>query len=67
MARLAGGERLGMTTLAPANRAKYALYNDKKATGLESAEGLRGLEAQLNAIGYRISYERGDYKPSDTQ
>ena len=53
--------------IPPANRAKYALYNDKKATGLESAEGLRGLEAQLNAIGYRISYERGDYKPSDTQ
>ena len=64
---LAGANVVMPNLSPPANRAKYALYNDKKATGLESAEGLRGLEAQLNAIGYRISYERGDYKPSDTQ
>ncbi|HIW98290.1 MAG TPA: [FeFe] hydrogenase H-cluster radical SAM maturase HydE [Candidatus Tidjanibacter gallistercoris] len=58
---LAGANVVMPNLSPPANRAKYALYNDKKATGLESAEGLRGLEAQLNAIGYHISYDRGDY------
>lgn len=56
------GANVVMPNLSPRDtRAKYALYNDKRATGLESAEGLRELEAQLNRIGYRISYERGDY------
>ncbi len=63
---LAGANVVMPNLSPPANRAKYALYNDKKATGLESAEGLRGLERQLNAIGYRISWERGDYRgPAD--
>lgn len=56
------GANVVMPNLSPSDaREKYALYNDKKATGLESAEGLRGLEAQLESIGYRISCERGDY------
>ena len=60
------GANVVMPNLSPEDtRAKYALYNDKKATGLESAEGLRGLENQLEAIGYHISFERGDYAPSD--
>lgn len=57
------GANVVMPNLSPADtRAKYALYNNKKATGLEAAEGLRGLEAQFNAIGYHISYDRGDYE-----
>lgn len=56
------GANVVMPNLSPEDaRAKYALYNDKKATGLESGEGLRALEAQLEAIGYRISFDRGDY------
>lgn len=61
------GANVVMPNLSPEDtRAKYALYNDKKATGLESAEGLRGLETQLETIGYHISFERGDYAPSDS-
>lgn len=57
------GANVVMPNLSPEDtRAKYALYDNKKATGLEAAEGLRGLESQLNAIGYHISYERGDYR-----
>ena len=57
------GANVVMPNLSPADtRAKYALYNNKKATGLEAAEGLRGLEAQFNAIGYHICYDRGDYE-----
>lgn len=56
------GANVVMPNLSPEDaRAKYALYDNKKATGLEAAEGLRGLECQLNKIDYRISYERGDY------
>lgn len=57
------GANVVMPNLSPEDtRAKYALYDNKKTTGLEAAEGLRGLELQLNAIGYHISYERGDYR-----
>lgn len=56
------GANVVMPNLSPPDaRAKYALYNGKRATGAEAAEGLRSLERQLNAIGYRISYDRGDY------
>lgn len=57
------GANVVMPNLSPEEtRVKYALYDNKKATGLEAAEGLRGLELQLNAIGYHISYDRGDHK-----
>lgn len=56
------GANVVMPNLSPTDtRAKYALYNGKKATGLEAAEGLRALEAQLEGIGYHIAYGRGDY------
>lgn len=41
-------------------RDKYALYNNKLATGAESAEGLLSLEKSLNKIGYKIAYTVGD-------
>lgn len=57
------GANVVMPNLSPAkDRKKYALYNNKASLGAEAAEGLILLEKQLQKIGYRISYERGDYQ-----
>ena len=59
---LAGGNVV-MPNLSPSSvRKQYALYDNKASFGSESAEGLKLLEEQLNGIGYKISYLRGDYK-----
>ena len=56
------GANVVMPNLSPSTvRGKYALYNQKAAFGSEAAEGLKLLEEQLNGIGYKISYSRGDY------
>lgn len=56
------GANVVMPNLSPQkDRKKYSLYNDKAALGAESAEGLMILQKQLNAIGYEISLERGDF------
>ena len=57
------GANVVMPNLSPREeRRKYELYNDKASLGAESAEGLATLQKQLNAIGYEISTERGDFK-----
>lgn len=65
-----GGRELGilhganvvMPNLSPPEHRKdYAIYNDKLATGVESAEGLDALKQQLAAIGYQVVTDRGDY------
>ena len=57
------GANVVMPNLSPREeRRKYELYNDKASLGAESAEGLAALQKQLNAIGYEISTERGDFK-----
>ena len=57
------GANVVMPNLSPREeRKKYELYNDKASLGAESAEGLATLQKQLNAIGYEISTERGDFK-----
>ena len=57
------GANVVMPNLSPSDvREKYTLYNQKAAFGSEAAEGLKLLEKQLNQIGYKISYLRGDYK-----
>ena len=59
------GANVVMPNLSPSSvREKYALYNHKAAFGSEAAEGLKLLEEQLNKIGYKISYLRGDYLSS---
>ncbi len=58
---LAGANVVMPNLSPPENRAKYALYDNKKAFGAEAAEGLRGLEEQMERIGYRVSYSRGDF------
>lgn len=56
------GANVVMPNLSPSEvRAQYAIYDNKRAFGSEAAEGLEILERQLDAIGYHISYERGDY------
>ncbi|WP_291593758.1 [FeFe] hydrogenase H-cluster radical SAM maturase HydE [Bacteroides sp.] len=56
------GANVVMPNLSPREeRKKYELYNDKASLGAESAEGLAALQKQLNAIGYEISTERGDF------
>lgn len=56
------GANVVMPNLSPQDsRKKYELYNNKASLGAESAEGLAALQRQLQAIGYEISYERGDF------
>ena len=56
------GANVVMPNLSPREeRKKYELYNDKASLGAESAEGLAALQKQLDAIGYGISTERGDF------
>lgn len=67
---LDGGRELGilaganvvMPNLSPEDvRGKYLLYNNKLATGVESAEGLAALNRKMNDIGCRIVTDRGDH------
>lgn len=56
------GANVVMPNLSPRQqRSKYQLYNNKAALGAEAAEGLALLSEQLEAIGYHLSYQRGDY------
>ena len=58
------GANVVMPNLSPSSvREKYSLYNNKAVFGSEAAEGLKELEKQLERIGYKISYLRGDHSP----
>lgn len=58
------GANVIMPNLTPrAMRKKYAIYDNKASSGEESAEGLTSLKRQIEAIGYRIVVDRGDYRP----
>lgn len=55
------GANVIMPNLSPPQvRADYRLYDNKLATGLESAENVRQLNEQLGKIGYHIAMGRGD-------
>ncbi len=57
------GANVVMPNLSPVEeRSKYSLYDGKAAFGAEAAEGIHMLERELNAVGYHISWDRGDYK-----
>lgn len=59
---LAAGANVVMPNLSPArHRSQYALYDNKRCTGSESAEGLSGLAESLEELGYELCMERGDY------
>ena len=64
-----GGRELGilsganvlMPNLSPENtRKKYALYDNKLSTGVESAEQIENLKKQIKNIGYEIVVDKGD-------
>ena len=56
------GANVVMPNLSPKKeRSKYSLYNNKASLGAESAEGIKILQKQLSAIGYEISFSRGDF------
>lgn len=56
------GANVVMPNLSPREeRKKYTLYNNKASLGAEAAEGLAILKKQMQAIGYEISTERGDF------
>ena len=57
------GANVVMPNLSPVSvRKKYMLYDNKLATGAESAEKLNELKEKLAAIGCTISANRGDAK-----
>ncbi|MEG0971800.1 MAG: [FeFe] hydrogenase H-cluster radical SAM maturase HydE [Lachnospiraceae bacterium] len=57
------GANVIMPNLSPVeSREKYSLYNNKKSSGGESAEGLELLKEQMKKIEYEIVTHRGDYK-----
>lgn len=51
-----------MPNLSPEEvRCKYSLYDNKLITGGEAAEGLSLLKSEIEAAGYEVASERGDY------
>lgn len=57
------GANVVMPNLSPkAVRGKYLLYDNKKCTGEEAAEGLAQLRKSMEEIGSRIVVSRGDWK-----
>lgn len=55
------GANVVMPNLSPKDfRKDYALYDNKPATGEETAEGLKDLAKRMETIGYHISVCRGD-------
>lgn len=56
------GANVVMPNLSPmGSREYYQLYNDKAYMNAEAAESLSMLEKRLESIGYKISYDRGDF------
>ncbi|MFI3258528.1 MAG: [FeFe] hydrogenase H-cluster radical SAM maturase HydE [Rikenellaceae bacterium] len=59
------GANVAMPNISPPEgRGDYSLYDNKASYGSESGEGLRILSDRLEAIGYEISFERGDFAPN---
>lgn len=55
------GANVLMPNLSPqANRKDYSLYNNKLATGIESAEGRTALDERMKKVGYQVVTSRGD-------
>lgn len=56
------GANVVMPNLSPVtNRKQYSLYDNKICTDEEAAEGVKKLAASMEAIGYKVVYERGDF------
>lgn len=60
------GANVVMPNLSPVRfRKQYELYNDKISTGEEAAEGLSLLKKRMEAIGYEVVTDRGDFQKTD--
>jgi len=60
---LAAGANVVMPNISPTHvRAAYRIYDGKKASGAEAAEGLAALMAELEAHGYSAALTRGDWR-----
>ena len=60
---LKAGANVIMPNLSPPEyRENYSIYNNKRSTGLESAEGLDVLREEVAEAGYRIVTDRGDVR-----
>ena len=60
------GANVVMPNLSPVEvRKKYMLYDNKICTGDESAECRSCLDNRMNAIGYRLVVDRGDYRKEE--
>ena len=56
------GANVVMPNITPRRyRASYAIYDGKKSSGTEAAEGLERLAEELHAIGYEATFGRGDH------
>ena len=57
------GANVVMPNLSPnETKEKYMLYNNKLSSGSEAAANVAALAKQMEAVGYRIVTDRGDYK-----
>ena len=57
------GANVIMPNLSPLSvREKYMLYDNKIATGQESAQCVEELKARMKEIGYEVVTDRGDYR-----
>ncbi len=57
------GANVVMPNLSPQSvRKKYALYDNKAATGEEAAESVARLRASMESIGFHVVEHRGDWK-----
>lgn len=57
------GANVVMPNLTPTDvRSRYALYDNKRCFGTESADALQQLDARLQTIGYHVEPGRGDFR-----
>ncbi len=57
------GANVVMPNLSPPSvRKKYALYDNKRSDGAESAQCVEELKNRMKAIGYQVVTDRGDYR-----
>lgn len=57
------GANVVMPNLSPLDvRKKYMLYDNKISTGVEAAQNIKELKLRMEAIGYEVVSDRGDYK-----
>lgn len=57
------GANVVMPNISPqAMREHYSLYDHKASSGAEAKEGLEDMKKRMQAIGYEVVIDRGDYK-----